>query len=489
MDYILAIDQGTTSSLALLLDANAKVIAKDSQTYPQYYPQEGFVEHHGNDIKNSIKNAVINVLAKSNISAKSIKAIGITNQRETLCLFDKQNNPIMPFIVWQCRRSANICKNLKDNNFSDFIQKKTGLLLDPYFSATKILWLFKEFPYLKKECEQQKILLGTIDSFIAHWFSAGELHITDVTNASRTMLMDIDDCTWSKELLELFEVPVKALPNIVDNSSIYGYTKGLSFLPDGIAIASLAGDQQSALFGQTCFAKGDTKATFGTGCFILLNTAEEKILSKHGLLTSIAYKINNKISYCLEGSAFIAGAAIDFLIQSLGMIKSAEEIEILANKVSSSDGVMFLPALCGLGTPFWKPHARAILSGLSRGTTKAHIARAVLEGVALQNETIFSAMAKDGIRPTLVKVDGGASHNDLWMQIQANIIDIVCYSDVEEQKTALGVAYLAGLSLGLFDLEMIKSFNSPNKNFIPNMDKWERQELLERYHRMANSEF
>lgn len=489
MDYILAIDQGTTSSLALLLDSNGIVIAKDAQIYPQYYPKEGFVEHDGNDIKKSIKDAVVNVLAKSNISKKDIKAIGIANQRETLCLFDKQNNPIMPFIVWQCRRSAAICKKLKDNNFSDFIQKKTGLLLDPYFSATKILWLFKEFPYLKKECEQQKILLGTIDSFVAHWFSQGELHITDVTNASRTMLMDIDDCSWSKELLEMFEVPIQSLPNIVDNSSIYGYTKGLSFLPDGIAIASLAGDQQSALFGQTCFEKGDTKATFGTGCFILLNTGEKKVLSKHGLLTSVAYKIKNNTNYCLEGSAFIAGAAIDFLIQSLGMIKSADEIENLAGSVDSSDGVMFLPALCGLGTPFWQPHARGILSGLSRGTTKAHIARAVLEGVALQNEAIFSAMAKDGIKPTTVKVDGGASHNDLWMQIQANIIDIVCYSDVEQQKTALGVAYLAGLSLGLFDLTAIKSFNKTNKSFVPNMNKWERQELLEKYHRIANSKF
>jgi len=489
MDLLLAIDQGTTATVALIINSLGQVVSKHSQNYPQHYPKEGFVEHYGTEIKESVKIAVTKAISNAQINPKNIKGVGVTNQRETLCIFDKQNNPVMPFIVWQCRRSTEICQQLKNNNFSSFIQEKTGLLLDPYFSASKILWLFKEYPYLKKDCEQNKLLLGTVDSFITHWFSGGELHITDITNASRTMLMDIDTKAWSKELLELFEVPLQALPTIVDNSSIYGYTKGLSFLPDGIAIAALAGDQQAALFGQTCFNKGDAKATFGTGCFILLNTGEEKILSKHGLLTSIAYKLKNKTNYCLEGSAFVAGAAIDFLVNSLGIINKVEDVETLAKEVVSSEGVIFVPALCGLGTPFWQPHARGVLAGLSRGSTKAHIARAVLEGVALQNEAIFSAMAKDGLKPSCIKIDGGASTNDLWMQIQADITDVPSYADREQQKTALGVAYLAGLALNLFDIESIKSFNQVNKYFSPNMNKWERQSLIERYQKIINNNY
>jgi glycerol kinase len=482
MRYILAIDQGTTANTALLVNENGHIVAESSHEYPQHFPKLGYVEHLGPEIKSSIERVCREVLEKSTIKANDIAGIGITNQRETVCLFKKNGECIRPFIVWQCRRSADVCNELKSKNLGDFLHKKTGLFLDPYFSASKLLWLFLNEPSLLTQIRNGDVLFGTIDTFLCHWLSGGALHITDVTNASRTMLMDIHTLQFSDECLDIFNVPKCCLPTIVKNVGPYGKTKGLSFLPDGIPIAGMAGDQQAALFGQACFEKGDAKATYGTGCFILLNTGHTPILSQYGLLTSVAYQINEKPFYCLEGSAFIAGAAVQFLRDAFGLIKSASEVEALAKTVKDNGGVVFVPALCGLGAPHWKPDARGMMCGLERGTKKGHIARATLEGIALQNSDIFQAMQQDGVNPRNLKVDGGAARNDLLMQIQADILGIACIRPQSSQKTALGAAYLAGLSLGMFEsLDDIRQIKEPRCIFNPNPDRTWATAVISRY--------
>lgn len=468
MGYILALDQGTSTTTALIVDKNGKIIGLGSTDYPQHYPQPGYVEHVASDIKRSVEQSIIKALAASHIKPQEISAIGITNQRETTCLFDQSSNTDYPFIVWQCRRSMPICQDMKARKWEERIHQRTGLHIDPYFSASKLMWYMENEPKIRKKLENKELLFGTIDTFLCHWLSGGDLHITDVTNASRTMLMDIRTCQWSEECLDLFSVPKNCLPSITRSTGPFGKTKGLSFLPDGIPIAAIAGDQQAALFGQTCFNKGEIKATFGTGCFILLNTGEEPVFSKHGLLTSVAYQIDNKPVYCLEGSAFIAGAAVQFLIDAFSLVNKASEIEALAASVEDSDGVIFVPALCGLGAPYWQPDVRGSFTGLSRGTTKGHIARATLEGIALQNTDIMLAMADDAIKPTMLKVDGGASENNLLMQLQADFLGVSCVRAESAQKTALGIAYMAGLAIGMYSgLDQIASFNHDGPEFVP----------------------
>lgn len=486
MDFILALDQGTTNTTTLLIDQNGTLIADHSEPHPQHYPKEGYVEHYDFEIKSSIKKSIENLLQKSKINKNQIAAIGITNQRETLCVFDDESRQAHPFIVWQCRRSQNICERLKKAGLEESIRKKTGLVIDPYFTATKILWLFENFPEIKQKVDEQKLKIGTIDTFVAHWLSSGSIYATDVTNASRTMLLNIDSLDWDEECLKLFMLKKENLPKLMSNCEIYGYTKNLSFLPDGIPIASLMGDQQAALFAQGCLGKSDAKATFGTGCFILLNTGEEKILSQHGLLTSIAYKINNQKTYCLEGSAFIGGSAVNFLYETLGVVNDYSEVEALVNTVASSEGALFVPALCGLGSPQWNAEAKGLLVGLTKATTKAHIARAVLEGVALQNEVIFDAMQKDGISPTLIKADGGAVSNNAFMQLQADITNIPFAISSKKQQTGLGAAYLAGITMGFFDIEKVKSFNKTTKSFTPKLDENIRNKLIQKYHAAVN---
>lgn len=485
MDYILAIDQGTTATTVLVVNSLGNVVAEGSHEYPQHFPKPGYVEHLGNEIKQSVERATKDALAKAKISAQDLAGIGITNQRETVCLFDRNNEPVRPFIVWQCRRSTSICEELKAKNLNPFFHRKTGLHLDPYFSGSKLLWLFRDDPSLLKRAQAKEILFGTIDTFLCHWLSGFQLHITDVTNASRTMLMDITTNQWSDECLDMFSVPKQCLPTIVKNVGPYGKTKGLSFLPDGIPIAAMAGDQQAALFGQHCFNKGDAKATYGTGCFILLNTGKQVVFSNHGLVTSVGYQIDDAPVYCMEGSAFIAGAAVQFLRDNLGLIKSAPEIEALAKTEQDSGGVVFVPALCGLGAPYWKPEARGVLAGLDRGTTKGHIARATLEGIALQNTDILSAMEKDGVKPVSLKVDGGAAKNDLLMQMQADLLGVPCIRPESSQKTALGAAYLAGIALGIVrDTETIKAMPESAKEFSPNPNRAWADALIARYRRM-----
>lgn len=490
MDFILAIDQGTTANTVLLVNDKGKIIAQASDEYPQHYPKPGYVEHLGHEIKRSVEKACREAIEKAGIKPNAIAGIAITNQRETVCLYEPNGECIRPFIVWQCRRSTDICEELTAKKLNDFFHKKTGLHLDPYFSGSKLLWLFREDSTLLKKTQSGQVLFGTIDSFLCHWLSGQQLHITDPTNASRTMLMDIETCQWSDECLDIFSVPKACLPTIMNNLGPYGKTKALGFLPDGIPIAAMAGDQQAALFGQACFNKGDAKATFGTGCFILLNTGTDLIFSNHGLVTSVAYKLNDMPIYCLEGSAFIAGAAVQFLRDSFGLIKSASEVEALAKTVPDSAGLIFVPALCGLPAPHWKPHARGLLAGLERGTQKGHIARATLEGIALQNTDILSAMAEDGVKPLQLKVDGGAAQNDLLMQIQADLLNIPCLRPVSSQKTAVGAAYLSGLALGMFSsIDDIKKIKDSEEEFRPVNNRSWAQSLIERYRHTLSKSF
>jgi glycerol kinase len=485
MEYILAIDQGTTKTMALIIDRSGQVVGEGAQEIPQHFKPGGFVEHDGNEIKKSVKNACLMAINQAGVNPKNFLGIGITNQRETVCLFDKDANPIFPFIVWQCRRSKQICLELRKQNLQNILQQKTGLTLDPYFSASKLLWIFREVPEILLKAQQGQILFGTVDTFLTYWLSGNELYITDATNASRTMLMDIHNCQWSDECLELFSVPKTFVPQIVKNLGPFGKTKNLDVLPDGIPILALAGDQQAALFGQTCFDKGETKATFGTGSFILINTGHDLVFSKHGLISSVAFFINERPFYCLEGSSFIAGALMQFCRDNLGLVTSAEEIDELAQSTHSSADVLFIPALCGLSSPHWLADAKGMICGLDRATDKTHIARAALEGIALQNTDIMLAMAQDGIKPLSLKVDGGAAKSNLLMQIHADLLGIHCIRPEMTQKTALGVAFLAGLAAKVFNnLDDIRAIKDQADIFAPNPNRAWAIDLINRYHQI-----
>jgi glycerol kinase len=482
--FILAIDQGTTGSTALLVDENLEVKAKANQEFPQVFPQPGWVEHQGDEIWKSIEGAVNACLGQAGISASSIAGIGITNQRETTCLFDKDSAPLHNFIVWQCRRTADRCQKLKDDGHEEKFRKKTGLVLDPYFSGTKMQWLLDEVEGAREKAEAGDALFGTIDSWMVHKLTGGEAHITDVTNASRTLMMDLETLDWDEELMGVLGVPRKALPDIKSSSEVYGETRGVGFLPDGIPVAGIAGDQQAALFGQACFDKGEAKCTYGTGCFMLLNTGEEIVHSTNGLLTTVAIKVGDTTHYALEGAAFIAGAAVQWLRDGLGFIKSAPEIEGLANEVEDTGDVVFVPALAGLGAPHWRPEARGLLAGFSRDTTKAHVCRAVLEGIALQNRDILDAMVKDAGDMSVLKVDGGASNNDLLMQMQSDFLDTQCIRPKVVETTGLGAAALAGLAVGMFESpDDVKKTWRRDKTFAPEMSAEDRERVLAKWNR------
>lgn len=480
MAFILSIDQGTTQSKALLMDEDGKIIASSHEEFPQYYPYTSWVEHKNEDIKNSVKKSVEKCLINANIKPTKIMALGITNQRETTCLFDENSNSEIPFIVWQCKRSKNICD--QKSYLSEKIKNITGLRLDPYFSASKLSWVFTEYPELYNKAVDGKLLFGTIDSFLAHWLSQGKLHITDVSNASRTMLMDISSLSYSDFLLEAFNIPKKCLPQVVENSGIFGYTKGLSFLPDGIPICSLVGDQQSALFAQKCFNANDAKLTLGTGAFLLQNIGPKPLLNSKELLCSLAFKLKGIKAYCLEGSAFTAGAAIQFLRDNLGFAKNAQEIDMLSQSVKDSDGVYFLPGLCGLGAPYWQSDAKGVFFGLTRGTKKAHMAKAVLESIALQNADIFSYMNQ----LTSLKMDGGMAKSDIVMQMHADLLGVPCLREENEDQTALGAAYLAGIAIGMFSgLESLPISKKPAAIFKPILDRKYAEEKLSQYQKIV----
>jgi glycerol kinase len=448
---VLAIDQGTTGTTALLLNKQVEPIASYNVEFPNHYPAPGLVEHDVEEIWSSVRDAIEGALRESGRQASEIKAIGITNQRETSLFWHKDSGtPLHRALVWQDKRTSDTCESLKADGHEPLFRRKTGLVLDPYFSGTKAAWVLNNVDGARGLAESGQALFGTIDSWLT-WRLCGA-HVTDASNASRTLMMELSSAQWDQELLDILGVPRACLPEIRSSSEVYGHTRGLDFLPDGIPIAGLIGDQQGALFGQACFMEGMAKCTYGTGAFVLLNTGEQIVSSDNGMLTTVAWKIGDEVTYALEGSAFIAGAAVQWLRDGLQMIGSAEEIEALARSVESSDGVTFVPALAGLGAPHWRPNARGLISGLTGGTTKAHIARATLEGLALQIKDILDAMTKDLGGPLKeLRVDGGAAKNDLLMEIQANLLNIAVTRPTCLETTALGSAFLAGLAVGIWD--------------------------------------
>jgi glycerol kinase len=480
-EYILAIDQGTTGTTVLLVDQNLHILAKTNQEFPQYYPKPGWVEHDLNEIWSSTLTSIQKVLEQSGIKATDITTIGITNQRETTCLWDrKTGEPIEKAIVWQCRRTESICQKLKKAKKESIFQKKTGLLLDPYFSGTKIKWYLDQSPPLRRRAVDGKLAFGTIDSFLLSKLTAGLSHKTDPSNASRTLLMNLKLLKWDEELLKILNIPKQILPEICSSSQVYGKTKNVPHLPDGIPISGMAGDQQAALFGQACFDIGEAKCTYGTGSFLMLNTGSKIVYSKKKLLSTVAWQLNGKTTYALEGSAFIAGAAVQWLRDGLGIIHSSHEIEGLAKKVDSSEGVFFVPALTGLGAPYWRSDARGILCGLTRGTTAGHIARAVLEGIAFQNYELVDAMQKDlGKKILILKIDGGAAQNDFLIQFQSDILQTRVVRPKNIETTAIGAACLAGLGVGFWkNLSELEKTWQKEKEFIPVMNRRIRQKLI-----------
>ena len=467
---ILAIDQGTTGSTALVVDETLTVRGKASREFRQVFPRPGLVEHEASAIWESVEASVSAALQSASASPSELAAIGITNQRETTCLFDRQSQPLHNFIVWQDRRTSSRCAELKGRGLEPSVREKTGLVLDPYFSGTKMQWLLENVPGARAKALSGDALLGTIDTWLVHKLSGGAVHVTDATNASRTLLLDLKSVSWNDELLSLFDVPRTALPEVRSSSEVYATTKGLSFLPDGIPIAGIAGDQQSALFGQACFSAGEAKCTYGAGAFLLLHTGDRIVPSTQGLLTTIASKIGDDVCYALEGAAFIAGAAVQWLRDGLGMIAKASEIEPLARTVDDAGDVCFVPALAGLGAPHWRPEARGLLCGLTRDSHKGHIARAVLEGIALQNVEVLQAMSADAGALKVLKVDGGAAANDLLMQMQADFLDVPCVRPQNVETTALGAAALAGLSTKVFaSKDAVRQVWREDRTFTPSL--------------------
>jgi len=483
-EVILSIDQGTTGTTIVLLDQELNILGKGYQEIKQIYPQPGWVEHDLEDIWRSVLKALDIALRESGVSPSDIKAIGITNQRETVAIWNRETCvPYHNAIVWQCRRTAEICDQLKEAGHEERFAKKTGLVLDPYFSGTKLKWLFENLPLLWEEDTGGRCASGTIDTFLIWKLTGGQSHVTDVSNASRTLLMDLETLSWDEELSSILEVPLSVLPEIKGSTEIFGYTHDIPILPDDIPICGVAGDQQAALFGQACFEPGEAKCTYGTGAFLLMNTGTTPLHSKNRLLTTVAWKLDDNTTYALEGSAFIAGAAVQWLRDELKIIDRAEEIEKLASEVPDSGGVTFVPAFAGLGAPYWRTEARGLINGLTRSTCRSHLARAVLEGIALQNVEILEAMESDSNRELLrLKVDGGAAANNLLMQIQADFLGRMIIRPAMLETTALGAAFLAGLGAGIYkDTSDIAQAWKEDRTFTSSIDDNERAAALRRW--------
>lgn len=469
MKYIISLDQGTTSSRAIIFDENSNKVASAQQEFPQYYPHSGWVEHDPMEILNSQTEVLKNVIKKSNINLDDIAAIGITNQRETTIVWDKDTGkPVFNAIVWQCRRTAGMCDSIADS--AKMIQDKTGLVLDAYFSGTKLKWILDNVEGARKLADEGRLLFGTVDTWLIWNLTKENNHLTDYSNASRTMLYNIYDLKWDEDILKLLDIPKSVLPNVLNSSDFYG-TLNKDIIGKEIPILGVAGDQQAALFGQGCYEPGMVKNTYGTGCFVVMNTGTKPVKSKNNLLTTIGWGIDGKVTYALEGSIFMGGATIQWLRDELKIIESAPESESLAKQVEDSDGVYLVPAFVGLGAPYWDMYARGTILGMSRGTNDAHIARAALEAIAFQSRDVIDAMSDDaGINLSTIKVDGGASANDLLMQFQSDITGASVVRPSCVETTALGAAYLAGLHCGVFDtLDSIK-FNI-DRFFEPQMDE------------------
>lgn len=487
--YILAIDQGTTSSRAILFNKRGEIVASAQKEFPQYFPKPGWVEQDANEIWLSVMNVYMEVLVHGKVSPEEIAAIGITNQRETAIVWDKKTGePVYHAIVWQSRQTTDICKQLATDGKEQMIREKTGLLIDPYFSATKVKWILDHVEGARERAEKGELLFGTVDSFLVYKLTGGKVHATDYSNASRTLLYNIYDLDWDRELLDLFEIPRSMMPEVLPSSGSFGMTEG-KFFETGIPIMGIAGDQQAALFGQTCFEPGMAKNTYGTGCFMLMNTGEKPAKSEHGMLTTIAWGIDGKVEYALEGSVFVAGSAIQWLRDGLKMIESAPQSEALASEVENSAGVYVVPAFVGLGAPYWKPEAKGAVFGLTRGTTRAHFVRATLDSLAYQSLDIIEAMTLDsGIELQKLKVDGGAVSNNLLMQFQSDILGTPVERPMISETTALGAAYLAGLATGFWkNKEELRANYLVDKTFVPQISAGRRQELLEGWKRAVKA--
>lgn len=486
--YILSLDQGTSSSRAIVFDRSGSICSVAQREFEQIFPRSGWVEHDPHQIWASQASVIAEAISKIDINGKNITAIGITNQRETTIVWDRDTDePIYNAIVWQDRRTADYCDRLRAEGLVEMIRSKTGLILDAYFSATKIKWILDNVPGARKRAEQGKLMFGTVDSWLIWRLTRGEVHVTDVTNASRTMLFNIHTLEWDKELLELFDIPLSMMPEVKSSSEVYGYTTTTIFAHK-VPIAGIAGDQQAALFGQMCIEPGSVKNTYGTGCFLLMNTGNRPIESKNKLLTTIAWKIGDKVSYALEGSIFVGGSVVQWLRDGLKCISSSSDVEALAASVEDTDGVYFVPALTGLGAPYWDQYARGAISGISRGTTTAHIARAALEGIAFQTYDIVKAMEKDcGLPIANLKVDGGASRNNLLMQFQSDILATEVLRPRITETTALGAAYLAGLATGFWpSLDEIKAQWQVERTFDPSGDEAKVASEIDGWHNAVN---
>lgn len=472
--HVLAIDQGTTGNTAVVIDREGRVVGRAAREYRQIFPQPGWVEHDPEDIWSGVLAVIGEALASAAIAGRDIAAIGITNQRETSLLWERATgHPVANALVWQDRRTADRCAELKRQGREADVRRKTGLLLDPYFSATKLEWLLQADPERARRAAAGELAWGTVDSFLLWRLTDGAVHATEPSNASRTLLFNIDQGNWDDELCALFGVPRDVLPELRPSSGVFGTTRGLDVLPDGIPIAGIAGDQQAALFGQACFEPGLSKCTYGTGAFLLLNTGTRRVDSSFGILTTVAWRdrAGAPLVYAMEGSSFIAGAAVQWLRDGLGLITKASEIEALAASVASTEGVHFVPALTGLGAPHWRAEARGVIHGLTRGTTKAHVARATLEGIALQIADLIGAMNADAQTPIQeLRVDGGAAANDLLMQMQADFAQVPIVRPVNVETTAFGAGYLAGLGVGLWpDTSALQAAWQIDRRFEPQL--------------------
>lgn len=481
----MALDQGTTSSRCIIFNKNGEIVSKAQKEFRQIYPKAGWVEHDPVEIWATQSGVALEAILMGNLQASDIAAIGITNQRETTIVWDKRTGaPVYNAIVWQCRRTADFCEALKKQGYEAMIREKTGLILDPYFSGTKIKWILDNVEGAREEAEKGNLLFGNVDTWLIWNLTKGDAYVTDYSNASRTMLFNIHTLQWDEEILKLLDIPECMLPKVKPSSEVYGHTHKALF-GDQIPIAGAAGDQQAALFGQTCFKEGTAKNTYGTGCFMLMNTGTKFVASKHGLLTTIAWGTDNKVEYALEGSIFVGGASIQWLRDELRMLKTAADSESYAAAVEDTNGVYLVPAFTGLGAPYWDPYARGTIVGLTRGTKKEHFIRATLESIAYQTKDVLKAMEDDsGISLVELNVDGGASTNNFLMQFQADILGVQVDRPEVVETTALGAAYLAGLAVGYWhSKEEISKNRRVAQSFAPHMEEEKRARLLKGWHR------
>jgi glycerol kinase len=484
--YIMALDQGTTSSRAVIFNRRGKIVSIASREFRQIYPQPGWVEHDPVELWDSQREAARRAIDLLNVSPGRIEALGITNQRETTLLWDRETGqPAHNAIVWQCRRTAPLCSSLRKTKFAETIRRKTGLVIDAYFSATKIQWILEHHPAIRRAAERGEIAFGTVDSWLVYLLTGKKLHLTDYSNASRTLLYNIHRLSWDEEILEYLRIPKNILPTVEPSSKIYGSTSSRGFFGAEVPVAGVVGDQQGALFGHSCFRRGQSKNTYGTGCFILMNTGEKPVSSRRNLLATIAWGIGKKIAYALEGSIFVAGAAVQWLRDGLKIIPEASASGTWAANLRSNDGVYFVPAFVGLGAPYWDMYARGAIFGITRGTTRAHIARAALESIAYQSRDVLECMEEDsGIEVKELRVDGGATANEFLMQFQADILGVPVAVQETTETTALGAAYLAGLAVGFWkDRTQLARNSKIKKRYIPRMTSRQREALYRNWKR------